>query len=75
MTEVVSKEESAMDLELTGKIALVTGAAGNSIGREIARLLAAEGAQTVILARRGELLAKLQDEIENAGGKRPLARG
>ena len=62
-----------MDLELAGKIALVTGAAGNSIGREIARQLAAEGAQTVILARRGELLAKLQDEIESAGGKRPLA--
>ena len=35
-----------MDLELTGKIALVTGAAGNSIGRGIAKALAAEGAQT-----------------------------
>ena len=62
-----------MDLELTGKIALVTGAAGNSIGRAIAVSLAAEGAQTVILARRGNLLAALQDEIEKAGGKRPLA--
>ena len=62
-----------MDLELTGKIALVTGAAGNSIGHAIAKALAAEGAQTVEIARRGNLLAPLQDEIENAGGKRPLA--
>ena len=62
-----------MDLELAGKIALVTGASGASMGREIAKVLAAEGAQTVILARRANLLAALQDEIEKAGGKRPIA--
>src|SRR5258706_10988018 len=62
-----------MNLELAGKIALVTGASAASMGREIAKVLAAEGAQTVILARRGNLLATLQDEIEKAGGKRPLA--
>jgi 3-oxoacyl-[acyl-carrier protein] reductase len=61
-----------MDLELAGKVALVTGASAG-IGREIARVLAAEGVQTVVLARRGERLAALQDEIEKAGGKRPLA--
>ena len=36
-------------------------------------MLAAEGAQTVVLARRGDLLAMLRDEIEKTGGKRPLA--
>lgn len=62
-----------MDLELTGKIALVTGASAPSIGRGIATVLAAEGAQIVVVARRGHLLATLQDEIEHAGGKRPFA--
>lgn len=61
-----------MDLELSGKIAVVTGASVG-IGREITRVLAAEGAQTVVIARRGNLLAALQQEIEKTGGKAPLA--
>jgi 3-oxoacyl-[acyl-carrier protein] reductase len=36
-----------MDLELKGKIAVVTGASVG-LGREIAKVLAAEGAQTVV---------------------------
>ena len=40
---------------------------------EIAKVLAAEGVQTVVTARRANLLATLQDEIERAGGPRPLA--
>src|SRR5262245_51816974 len=61
-----------MDLELKGKVALVSGADSN-IGGEIARMLAAEGVQTVILAHRADLLTTLQDDIEKAGGKRPFA--
>jgi len=61
-----------MDFELDGKIAVVTGASVG-IGREIAKVLAAEGAQTVVVARRSNLLATLQDEIVQDGGKRPLA--
>ena len=61
-----------MDLELKGKIAVVTGTSVG-LGREIARVLAGEGAQTVVVARRDKLLATLQDEIERAGGSRPLA--
>jgi 3-oxoacyl-[acyl-carrier protein] reductase len=61
-----------MNLEIAGKIAVVTGASVG-IGREITKVLAAECAQTVVIARRGNLLATLQDEIEQSGGKRPLA--
>ena len=61
-----------MDLELKGKVAVVTGTSVG-LGREIARVLAAEGARTVVIARRANLLATLQDEIERAGGPRPLA--
>jgi len=61
-----------MDLELKDRIAVVTGTSVG-LGREIAKVLAAEGAQTVVVARRANLLATLQDEIERAGGPRPLA--
>jgi 3-oxoacyl-[acyl-carrier protein] reductase len=61
-----------MDLELKGRVAVVTGTSVG-IGREIARVLAAEGVQTVVTARRAALLTTLQDEIERAGGPRPLA--
>lgn len=61
-----------MDLELKDRVAVVTGCSVG-IGREIARVLAAEGARTVVIARRAALLATLQDEIERAGGPRPLA--
>jgi 3-oxoacyl-[acyl-carrier protein] reductase len=61
-----------MDLELKGKIAVVTGGSVG-LGREIAKVLAAEGVQTVVVARRGKLLESLQDQIERTGGPRPLA--
>jgi 3-oxoacyl-[acyl-carrier protein] reductase len=61
-----------MELELKGRVAVVTGTSVG-IGREITRVLAAEGVQTVVTARRANLLATLQDEIERAGGPRPLA--
>ena len=61
-----------MELELKGRVAVVTGTSVG-IGREIARVLAAEGVQTVVTARRANLLATLQDEIGRAGGPRPLA--
>ena len=41
-----------MDLELAGRTAVVTGGS-LGIGREIARVLAAEGVATLIVARRG----------------------
>ena len=59
-----------MDLQLTGKTALVTGAS-MGIGRAIARGLAAEGVRVAVLARRAELLETLAAEIVAAGGVRP----
>ena len=59
-----------MDLKLNGKTCLVTGAS-RGIGRAIAKVLAAEGCRTAILARRSELLEELAREIESDTGSRP----
>ena len=59
-----------MELHLTGKTALVTGAS-MGIGRAIAKALAAEGVKLCITARRGELLEQLATEIASEAGARP----
>jgi 3-oxoacyl-[acyl-carrier protein] reductase len=51
-----------MDLQLAGKVALVTGASAG-IGRTIARMLALEGCRLAILARRRPLLETLAAEL------------
>lgn len=60
-----------MDLQLSNKTALVTGAS-QGIGRATAKSLAAEGVQTAIAARRGQLLEELADDVEAAGFPRPI---
>jgi len=55
-------KQSAMDIRFDGKRILVTGA-GKGIGRDIARLLAACGAQVVALSRTREDLDSLAGEI------------
>jgi 3-oxoacyl-[acyl-carrier protein] reductase len=58
-----------MDLELDGRVALVT-AASKGLGRASATQLAAEGAQVMISARGEEQLAKTAAEIAGATGAR-----
>ena len=53
--------------QLTGQVALVTGAS-SGIGRATALLFASAGAAVVVGARRAEALDTLVDEIETAGG-------
>lgn len=56
-----------MQTELTGKVAIITGAS-RGIGRAIATRLASEGAQVVVSARDGQALDEAVDEIRSAGG-------
>jgi NAD(P)-dependent dehydrogenase (short-subunit alcohol dehydrogenase family) len=57
-----------MARQLQDKIAIVTGAS-NGIGRGIAEMFGAEGAKTVLVARRAELLDEVAAGIRAKGGE------
>jgi 3-oxoacyl-[acyl-carrier protein] reductase len=64
-------ETSYMDLQLTGKTAVVTGAS-MGLGRAIAKSLAAEGVTVFAVSRTEELLKSLAEEIVAIGGATPI---
>ncbi len=62
---------AAMDLQLTGKTALVTGSTGG-IGYGIAKVLLREGAQVIVNGRTPESVAKAAASLKELTGKTPL---
>ncbi|MBI3792711.1 MAG: SDR family oxidoreductase [Gemmatimonadetes bacterium] len=58
-----------MDLGLTGKVALVTGASAG-LGKAIAEELAHEGADVVLCARRADVLGAFATELAASSGRR-----
>ena len=57
----------AYSIDLSGRVAFITGASGG-LGAQFARTLAAAGAGVVLASRRLEKLKELRAEIEGAGG-------
>lgn len=53
------------------RVTLLTGASAG-IGAELARIFAADGHRLALVARRGDRLGALADEITKAGGTKPL---
>jgi NAD(P)-dependent dehydrogenase (short-subunit alcohol dehydrogenase family) len=60
-----------MELGLSGRTAVITGGS-KGIGKSIARALAAEGVNVVLLARNKDLLEKAADEIRKSSKVRVL---
>ncbi len=60
--------KAAKLFDLTGRVALVTGAS-SGLGQQFARALADNGAAVALVARRAERLEKFRAELEKSGGK------
>lgn len=63
----LSEMKAGALFDLTGEVALVTGAS-SGLGRRFARVLAANGAKVALVARRKDRLEALAAEISAAGG-------
>jgi 3-oxoacyl-[acyl-carrier protein] reductase len=61
-------EKASALFDLTGQVALVTGAS-SGLGVRFAEVLAANGASVVLVARRADRLAAVKARIEGTGGR------
>jgi NAD(P)-dependent dehydrogenase (short-subunit alcohol dehydrogenase family) len=68
---LLTRQEIPMDLELTGKVAIVTGGS-QGIGKAVAYELAREGVDVAICSRSREPLAAAAKEVAQATGRRIL---
>ena len=64
----MTQHQSTSDKQLTGQVAVVTGAA-RGIGEAVSRRLASLGAHVLLIARDSERLAAVQAGIESSGGR------
>lgn len=60
-----------MDVDLSGRLALITGAS-QGIGAAVAKAYAKAGAHVILVARNQKKLEKMDDEIREAGGQATL---
>ncbi|MEO1992653.1 MAG: SDR family NAD(P)-dependent oxidoreductase, partial [Pirellulales bacterium] len=63
-----SPEPKKLSVDLSGQVAVVTGAS-QGLGRSIAETLAANGALVALVARNVEKLSQVASSIHEAGGK------
>ncbi|SDB35266.1 SDR family NAD(P)-dependent oxidoreductase [Pseudomonas sp. NFACC13-1] len=68
MNTLSSKASASLRTDLSGQLALVTGA-GSGLGSRFASVLAAAGARVIICGRRRERLEELAKAIIDAGGE------
>lgn len=56
---------------LTGRVALITGASTRGIGSAAAKFLAENGAKVFLIARREDKLAQMAESIRSEEAKQP----